>query len=242
MPVKTHIKGVVIAQPCHENWDAMDEVEKGRYCQSCSKIVYDFTDEDPTEFFRLYRESKGQMCGNFYKAQPVWLEYSKNALVSLVKQSKVAMLAISIGLASLKSASAQQKTDAAVVTTAMPDTGFITLSFKIKNRTTEELVKESFKVTAKLKDYELTINSVSDGIATFTIPASLVDTKVVIELENEKYGEINLTYVASPEMRDVYVLDKKAQEKAYRKMMRKYKKHWWQFWKRRRHVRGKIAF
>jgi hypothetical protein len=32
-----------IAEPCHEDWDAMDRVERGRFCRSCDKQVYDLS-------------------------------------------------------------------------------------------------------------------------------------------------------------------------------------------------------
>jgi hypothetical protein len=38
-----------IANPCHEDWDAMDPVAQGRFCHSCSKQVHDLSDMTENE-------------------------------------------------------------------------------------------------------------------------------------------------------------------------------------------------
>lgn len=59
-----------IPEPCHENWNKMIPVEKGRFCGSCQKQVVDFTnmkDEQLIAFFK--RESMGSVCGRFMQDQ-----------------------------------------------------------------------------------------------------------------------------------------------------------------------------
>lgn len=61
---------VTINTPCHENWDAMTPVDKGRYCDSCKKQVVDFTsmsDQQIAQFFR--KPSTGSVCGRFMEDQ-----------------------------------------------------------------------------------------------------------------------------------------------------------------------------
>ncbi len=59
-----------IAEPCHENWEKMSPVEKGRFCGSCQKQVIDFSnmsDRQVAEFFK--KPSTGSVCGRFMTDQ-----------------------------------------------------------------------------------------------------------------------------------------------------------------------------
>jgi len=64
-----------IAEPCHENWDGMTPVEKGKFCGACQKQVVDFSnmsDRQVAEFFKkpIMSQSKdGAVCGRFMTDQ-----------------------------------------------------------------------------------------------------------------------------------------------------------------------------
>lgn len=61
---------ITIAQPCHENWDAMSATEKGKFCLACSKQVIDFSnmsDRQLADF--LKKPSTGSVCGRFMTDQ-----------------------------------------------------------------------------------------------------------------------------------------------------------------------------
>ncbi len=61
---------LTIAEPCHENWDGMTPVEKGKFCGSCQKQVVDFSnmsDRLVAEFFK--KPSTGSVCGRFMTDQ-----------------------------------------------------------------------------------------------------------------------------------------------------------------------------
>jgi hypothetical protein len=52
-----------IADPCHENWDAMEPVEGGRFCGSCNKQVYDLSSMTEDEARGILREhASGKLC------------------------------------------------------------------------------------------------------------------------------------------------------------------------------------
>ncbi|WP_299098537.1 energy transducer TonB [uncultured Winogradskyella sp.] len=61
---------ISIPKPCHEDWAKMTSNEKGRFCQSCSKTVIDFTTM-PEEHVKKYLalNSKKNICGRFKISQ-----------------------------------------------------------------------------------------------------------------------------------------------------------------------------
>lgn len=59
-----------IPQPCHEDWNAMTEKEKGRHCDVCSKVVVDFTKMSDDEMIDyLQQHSTQKTCGHFRNDQ-----------------------------------------------------------------------------------------------------------------------------------------------------------------------------
>lgn len=61
---------LTVPTPCHENWDKMTPVEKGKFCGSCQKQVMDFTamsDREIAQFFK--KPTTGSVCGRFLNDQ-----------------------------------------------------------------------------------------------------------------------------------------------------------------------------
>jgi hypothetical protein len=60
---------ISIAEPCHENWDAMLEAEKGKFCLSCQKQVVDFSNMTDSEVLTFLNSNTGSTCGKFMNDQ-----------------------------------------------------------------------------------------------------------------------------------------------------------------------------
>jgi len=61
---------IQIPTPCREDWNAMESVEKGRFCSSCRKTVIDFTRFSDTELLRYFNENQGNaVCGQLREDQ-----------------------------------------------------------------------------------------------------------------------------------------------------------------------------
>ncbi len=59
-----------IPKPCTQNWDAMTPSQQGRFCNSCAKVVVDFTtmsDEEVLNFFKKKKEE--EVCGRMAEDQ-----------------------------------------------------------------------------------------------------------------------------------------------------------------------------
>lgn len=77
---------LTIPSACHEAWDKMTVAEQGRFCNSCQKVVVDFTSMSDAEVIRYFENYKGNTCGRFTsdqlerdltypKQQIPWLKY-----------------------------------------------------------------------------------------------------------------------------------------------------------------------
>lgn len=61
---------ISIPKPCHEDWKQMTPKEKGRFCDSCTKTVIDFTKMNTFEIQDFIHENKNnKVCGHFKQIQ-----------------------------------------------------------------------------------------------------------------------------------------------------------------------------
>ena len=55
-----------IEEPCHEDWGKMKPEAKGRFCESCSKTVIDFSSMSDFSIVNyLERKKNESVCGRF---------------------------------------------------------------------------------------------------------------------------------------------------------------------------------
>jgi hypothetical protein len=71
------IKTINIPEPCHQQWQQMGAVNNGRYCNTCSKTVVDFTAMNNDEVI-AYLSTTNNVCGNFSQHQLMQINNALN--------------------------------------------------------------------------------------------------------------------------------------------------------------------
>lgn len=59
---------LTIPEPCHEDWNQMTPVQKGRFCSLCEKNVFDFTRSTDLQIIETYNKNNS-ICGRFLSTQ-----------------------------------------------------------------------------------------------------------------------------------------------------------------------------
>ncbi len=59
-------KIITVPKPCLENWNKMTPTDKGKFCESCNKNVYDFTNNSSSEIIKQLK-IEGKICGRIKK-------------------------------------------------------------------------------------------------------------------------------------------------------------------------------
>jgi len=94
--MKTHYS-ISIPKPCHENWSEMTPNDKGRFCQSCSKTVVDFTTMKTDDVQTFIHQNKGQhICGHMRQSQldTINLQISESVFEQTLSFHRLFLLAL----------------------------------------------------------------------------------------------------------------------------------------------------
>lgn len=96
---------ITIPEPCHEDWNNMHPDEKGRFCNSCQKSVYDFSNKTNDEILYVLNEKKAEkVCGRFRVAQvnkPICYTINLQKLPKHISFTKAFTIAILIAFGTM---------------------------------------------------------------------------------------------------------------------------------------------
>lgn len=90
---------ISIPKPCHEDWNAMSQSEKGKFCSSCSKTVIDFSKMETSSIQDFIHQNKNNnICGHFKQTQldSINLQIPSQVLTQYNSFHKIFLLALLI--------------------------------------------------------------------------------------------------------------------------------------------------
>jgi len=107
---------LTIPKPCSEKWSSFSPASKGGFCNSCSKVVIDFSQMSDEEILSFFDNHTGNTCGRFRPDQLKVYQHLQSPTVRpglrLLKAGVLSMLLIMISKqGSSQSAMARTKTE-----------------------------------------------------------------------------------------------------------------------------------
>ncbi len=132
-----------IPKPCHENWSEMTPNEKGRFCNSCTKTVVDFTKMNSKEIQSYIHNNKHQrICGHIKQNQldSINLQISEAVFHNQMNFHKLFVLALLLAMGTTLFSCSDQKGSTKKIESVEIVTDNIDLN-KFENNTKEESSK-----------------------------------------------------------------------------------------------------
>lgn len=182
---------ISIPQPCHENWNEMLPEEKGRFCLSCQKCVYDLTNSSDDEILNISKQKdicvrlNVKQIDRFNSNQnfilPNWLRYSS--------------LLIAFGLSSL--GFAQNKAELKYTTSQIEELikKDTTITIKIQViHYNEKYPIANAKVYLEKKKKKYSTKTDENGYFELKIPTKYLNESLIIENKN---GYLDYDYKVS---------------------------------------------
>jgi len=79
------IKDFSVPNPCNENWNGMSPKDNGLYCNSCQKVVIDFTNKTKEEIINyINANARQKMCGTFKTSTLIPVKENQTTILFLV--------------------------------------------------------------------------------------------------------------------------------------------------------------
>ncbi|MBG6234323.1 TonB-dependent SusC/RagA subfamily outer membrane receptor [Pedobacter sp. CAN_A7] len=60
---------LIMTNPCSENWDDMQQIGAGKYCDRCEKNIVDLTDKSDAELIKFFNKKEDNVCGRLLSTQ-----------------------------------------------------------------------------------------------------------------------------------------------------------------------------
>ncbi|MFD0989405.1 hypothetical protein ACFQ1R_04820 [Mariniflexile jejuense] len=191
---------IAIPKPCHENWNTMMPTEKGKFCNSCSKTVVDFTKMDTHEIQDFIIANKNnRICGHFKQSQldSINIYIPSQVLVSPKSFHKTFLLALLIAMGTslfncTNKSGNKQKIDSIEVIDTIKTSEEITFGEPLFNEN-DSILSKKYKTNQKkisnselMVEGELAIETVGDIVIIENLPKNPDSIIPSTKSENQK--------------------------------------------------------
>lgn len=180
---------------CNRNWEDMQPVEGGHFCNDCQKKVVDFTDKTNDEIAAYLMSSTTKVCGRFAESQlapalvkPLWKQWLSAAAMFIavfmgIKEASAQQPLLAKGVDSIKLANPGVMGEVLVVSYYIPTLTQKVYAFNEVDAIPSFPAGEKAFMTYLRKNVPSAANADANGIASFIV---------------DKYGNvINITIVKS---------------------------------------------
>jgi hypothetical protein len=192
---------LAITKPCTVGWDKMTTAEKGKHCAHCNKTVTDFTNYTDKELVDFFKQAKGSVCGRFEshqmnRALPLAEANSNSFIYKAIFGSAIA--------ASIVTAVNGQDINQPSNTITAGAENHTTI--KVQKRHPEALHYLKGKVfdsktkvpicngaTITIKGTNISTTADMDGVFAIPLPDSLLNMKIVLQIEMYSYKKQTTT-------------------------------------------------
>lgn len=182
---------IQLTYQCNESWDKMPDANQGKFCDKCSKNIYDLTNKTELEIHQLYLQNKGKLCGKIQNKQLDISLYQQYQL-QLAKLCVALFLVFGSCLFNNGIQAQNIKVDSVFVVEDKP-TEYFTVKGVVKDKETQELIPFAsvYYDTGKEKIGGMTD---FDGVFNLKIPRNLIQTdSIIIHISTLGYETIKIT-------------------------------------------------
>lgn len=199
---------IKIQSPCHENWDQMNDIEKGKHCLACKKNVMDFSTMSDAEIITYIEKNKEQeMCGRFNNSQLERPLMISNPSFNLARYSKVfaGLFALSTATTILANGDDNTKVisqsknyvkgDILVLKDTITVVDSVYVPIELNAKIIDELTKKPIDLAVvKVGNSEKEFISDSKGFVKFEIPQHEINDKYIFTISRIGYETIVISF------------------------------------------------
>ena len=156
---------------CNENWEMMKLNPTGKYCDKCSRNIYDLRSKTPEEILKLYKENNGKLCGKIRGSQ--LYKYQKK---KLAKFCLALFLVFGFSIFTLKTTAQTDSTNIAEKNNTLTDS--ITIKGTVRDKETKETIP-FLPISFKNNEKKISTMSDFDGNYVLNIPKTEIATKKI---------------------------------------------------------------